>query len=226
MIDIKNNTCIVVGCSCISREQLQFFTTRQHISLENFKTGIFDWLIATPQTTIEILNSLINGSIRADLLSRENYVFHHHSVRNIKFHGLYYVHHEGMIEDDEKFKVFQSRINHVIENVERVTESETKKVLLWSNVQPNLPSEAAKWGYDWNDFTLTTSHYNEIKKLSKQYFGESTECLFITRAEDAAVDDSATNDIFFINLDKNPESISNWKGSLDLFDPMLSKFLL
>ena len=71
-MNILNNICLIpVGCSCINQFQLNFLVENNPDAYGI--RGLFDWNIVSPQSTIEVLQSIVEGSVYKIFTTRENY---------------------------------------------------------------------------------------------------------------------------------------------------------
>lgn len=242
MILFENKCFIPIGCSCINQFQLDFYFgikkptfSRKLAKLfskiaifprsksAQKKAGLFDWIVASPSSTIQILEAIVSNDVYSLFMDKKNYSIEYGYLKNNAFECLYFWHEDGkeLLENDSQFSKFQSKVAHLIDNMLNATKVE-HCFLLWSNIQPNLKYSLLFRPDSWESFILNEAHYDKITALTKVVFGEDSKCIFIFRAEDANLPSLEPDDIFTIELERSRD----FRGEVDLYAPILNSLLL
>lgn len=221
MIKINNTFFIPIGCSCINHFQLDFFLANNASINHKRFGGLLDWTITTTASTIQLLNFFLDGSIKDVVLNRDNYVHEKDKVKNVVFDGLYFWHDTDALDSFNKFQIFQNKVNHLIDNMLDVAKERNNALLIWSNIQPNLLS-ATSLLRKWSDFQIEKNQYETIKLLSREFFGQHSKNVFLTREEDKVFDNDNSDDVVLFDLPR----CSDYQGPAGLYAPLLSQFML
>lgn len=241
LILFGNKKFISIGCSCINQFQLDFYFGIQkptlikkivrHLSWSRLfsktpqarkKAGLFDWIIASPKSTIQILEAIQANNVYAAFTDKNNYSIECGHLKNNAFDSLYFWHEDGasILQSNSQFQTFQSKVTHLIDSMLSIAKS-GGCFLLWSNVQPNLKSTMLFRPNGWDAFILREEQYIQIVRLTKTVFGEDSHCNFICRAEDIDFSSSKLHDITIIKVDRSDE----FRGVADLYAPVLKNLL-
>lgn len=221
MIRFNNLNLIPIGCSCINHYQLNFnFNGKPNASR---KGGLFDWNIASPQSTFEIFQAIADGTAHRLFTGRDNYELEQHKrLKNTAFESFYFWHEDGrkILGTEAEFEAFQSKVAHLIDNLLWAAQSESN-VLLWSNIQPNLQSEVSTLSSGWNAYKLNSQQYENISTLATQLFGKSSRCIFISREEDSEFSGLPPENVVIMQLERS----KSFKGAVDLYSPIFQSIL-
>ncbi|MFP7675428.1 hypothetical protein ACG74X_18925 [Marivita sp. S0852] len=121
----------------------------------------------------------------------------------------------NLLRDREKTSAFLAKVSHLAQPF-LSRDPALKTHLLWSNVQPNLPTTVANV-IDWADFRLTTPRYEAVKALGRQIFGGSTTFSFLTTCKDVEGPLLDHPDVISMDVSRN----GDFRGDPILFDTCL-----
>lgn len=205
-----------IGCSCINQFQLNF-----RFGTSGYTSQLFDWAIATPDSTAKILREkgpFIDTLDNLEFLS-PNIPY------STRMPGYFFWHLEKTLPRDALpirdraamapfFEDFASRHKHQSCKMFNIDAAEVR--CIWSNIQPNLKIATESRGLDFAQFHLTNARYQKIKSAVKETRWENTSTWFVVRPSD--VDDVLLDmpDVIVINTNRS----SNYKGEIDLFCPV------
>ncbi|NOU39662.1 MAG: hypothetical protein HOO85_00135 [Methylotenera sp.] len=242
MILFEDKCFISIGCSCINQFQLDFYfgikkptfakkvtkffswiTVFSKSKSAQKKAGLFDWIVASPTSTIQILEAIVSNNVYRLFTDKSNYSIEYGYLKNNAFENLYFWHEDGkeILENDSNFSVFQSKVTHLIDNMLNIA-NERRCFLLWSNVQPNLKHSLSFRPDSWESFILNEERYDKMTALTKIIFGEDSKCIFICRGEDVDLSSQKLDSIIIIELERSRE----FRGGADLYAPILNNLLL
>ena len=180
MITIEGRHIIPIGCSCISQFQLE-----KAFPGATKRGGFFDWNIATPAASADIMAAYANGTLMARLadhsayamLTRQRYMINNH------FPGLYFWHEAARDilnpATPERFAAFQAKLAHQLETTFRPGQGAVH--LIWSNIQPNLKIVTARVTDDWAGFGLTAHAINRLEQAAAALFANPSLWFVINR---------------------------------------------
>ena len=221
MIRFNNLNLIPIGCSCINHYQLDFnFLGKPNAKR---KGGLFDWSIASPQSTLEIFQAIADGTAHRLFTGRDNYELEQHKrLKNTAFESFYFWHEDGpkVLGAEAEFEAFQSKVVHLIDNLLQAAQSESN-VLLWSNIQPNLQSVVSPYHSGWNAYKLNSQQYENISTLATYLFGKNSRCIFISREEDCEFPGLPPENVVIMQLERS----ENFRGAVDLYSPIFRSIL-
>lgn len=213
MSDSETFRIVPVGCSCINRFQLQHaFPSRKH------GTGLFDWNICAPATTIAVLDMEASGALRQRLADPDRYGLDRgigHLV-HADLPGLYFWHEDRTAAASIAGRQsLASKISHLAATF---FDSNVPTHFIWSNVQPNLKGAIERGtGLPWSAFILTADVCNTLQEKLAKRFPDATVS-FITRREDC--DDVIADhpDVHVMELPRGQD----YEGAPQLFMPVFS----
>ncbi len=167
MIRLDDKAIIPIGCSCINQFQIEFYFGKERCS------GLpFQWTIATPRTSVEILEAASRGALADLFFDRSDFEMDGDHMRNRHFEGFYHWHEDAaavLDREAEDFERFTRKMAYLGENMCAV---DGPVWLLWSNLQPNLRQEIEdNTRLDWSDFRLTQMRRDEFARLPGQSIG-------------------------------------------------------
>jgi hypothetical protein len=210
-----------IGCSCITQFQLKGSARVAPSALPGY---VFDWAIATPDSTVTILDR------RAPFAEREGDLeLVDDRVRSRTVPGFYFWHikHHLQLADSvriadlsqhpEGLRRFLEQHRHVMGKFA----NEVDQVdCVWSNIQPNLQHAVREVGESWSQFVLTPERYAAIKASCAQLPARKVTAWFVCRGDD--VDRSLVGREDVVILDE-PRSTTEFKGRPGLFDPVFER---
>lgn len=223
MAAIRENTLILpVGCSCINQFQIlqtSLLNDWQHTA------HFFDWIIASPDDTIKLLNDL-----KPFLSSIDDFEIVNRKVRSKHYPGIYFWHmaealglniaYINSLEDIKKDIHFAiEKYNYMLL---KMSEIKTDIHCLWTNIQPNLKHDLEWVGEDWNNFYLTQKRYYQIQEKCAKLSPNKVKTWFIVRPEDIDQSLLGKEDVILLNV---PLS-SDYKGAIGMYDVVFEKILL
>ena len=208
MIHLHDKTIIPIGCSCINQFQIDFFFGK-----ERCIGSLFQWIIATPRTTVEVLESARAGTLEGLLADRDQLEMDGAHMRNRNFHGLYLWHEDaGAIlgREAEPYARFADKTLHLSQNM---FAAEGPVWLLWSNIQPNLRQEVEdNTRLDWDAFRLTRVLRDAIRAAARDMF-DDPHFVFVARREDVDAELWDDGDVVLMELPRSDK----FRGAKDLY---------
>ena len=224
MVIYNNNYYIPIGCSCINQFEIRRAldgSQKQYSS----KSSFFDWVISTPDSTIQLLNLLFEGREMSILSNKNDYHIVNGKLAHKYFEGLIFYHEDALkiLSDSVVFDNFLNKITHQLSTFLQECIPGGKRIFLWSNCQPNLQHEMRNFPSEIREnFSLSHDRYLEILGCVDKIFGDSL-CNFIVRPSD-------TDEILLEQYNVHPLEISatsNYDGLDNLFPiPILSKIFI
>lgn len=183
MIAIEGQKIIPIGCSCISQFQI-----KKHFAPAPTQAGFFDWNIATPAASADVMEAHLDGSLMAQLSDRAAYatLSPRKYLVNSHFPGLYFWHEPSAEildpDSDAGFQRFCDKLNHL---VAQTFQRRAKPHLIWSNIQPNLKIVTARVTDDWAGFCLSTPAYDRLRAVAAQVY-DAPNLHFAVNEDDCA----------------------------------------
>lgn len=213
----EKNYFVPIGCSCINQFQLDF-----RFGKVGYDSQLFDWNIVTPDSTIQIINSIGSPFVNSidDLSLHSNKI-----LKSNTLPGFYWWHMEHFINKDFSFLSikdfepyfadFKQKHDYQISKFDSIKNHSI--IFLWSNVQPNLKYACGNF---LEQFILTKSRYQGIKEVVNNSFA-SAKVIFLVRPE--LVEDCVLGhkDVFKIDV---PYS-NDYKGETSLYSEVWNQFL-
>ncbi len=211
---------MTIGCSCINRFQFDFFQRRHPGSEVHFVKSLFDWNIVSIVGTTTILQRALDGTLRDALADASLF---HVDWEALLFHdeipGFCVFHEEDIartFDDPAQKDALTSKLLHLAAPLLNPSYP-GRTHLIWSNIQPNLPS-AVENVIPWETFQLTTERYQTLKALGQALFGEETGFSFHNIREDIAPELIGAKDVRLFDLPRGPD----YEGSFELYDSLLA----
>ena len=183
MIAIDGQQIIPIGCSCISQFQI-----KKHFAPAPTQAGFFDWNIATPKASADVMEAYLDGGLMARLMDRAAYstLSPRKYLVNNHFPGLYFWHESSTeildLNSNVGFQQFCDKLRHL---VAQTFQRRARPQLIWSNIQPNLKIVIARVTDDWAGFCLSQPAYERLQNLAAQLY-DAPNLHFAVNAEDCA----------------------------------------
>lgn len=197
MIEIENRQIIPIGCSCISQFQIA-----KHFAPRPTQAGFFDWNIATPAASADVMRAYMDQSLLPKLADRAAYgtLSARKYLINKHFPGLYFWHEPSAEVLDparpERFNAFVNKLRYL---VRQTFAPRNTPALIWSNVQPNLKIVTARVTDDWSQFCLTPARYERLNSVAAQLFA-GPDLYFAVNPEDCAPELLDQPNVFALGL--------------------------
>lgn len=208
MNQIKNKTMVSLGMSCQTTHQLRRLKNPD----AEAPSGLFDWLICPPASTIKLLENEIPDFSKNDIRIHKDRAYWPEF-------NLYFWHSFFMSEPDgrrlsvgETFEVELQRWRYLRDRFSRLDPKQTAFVL--SNTQNNLKGEVFEES-ELDQFYFTDTVINDLRQSLASYFKARTDAInlrVITRPERSSGLEDDTS-VTFLPLDHN-----EWKGSKSSWD--------
>ena len=203
-LQFNNRLILPIGCSCITSFELNnapVFAGADH------DAHFFDWMIATPDSTCDLLDNLTPF-----IHSIDDFRLHGQRIKSRKFPGLYFWHilHEGanvtLFDNldplEAQFSSVSNKYNYMIKKLAAVNQD---TCCIWTNIQPNLKGAVENTGMDWADFVLTQSRYERLKRSLRRIAPHrSQNIFFVCRAEDVAESLAGCEDVYILDVGRGP----------------------
>jgi hypothetical protein len=217
---------IPIGCSCINQFQAAAYADR-YLSDAEAKSGVLDWNIVTPDSTVELLTHCASGEVKTILRDRRNYVAEDVAgsvkLRNAAFSCMYFWHEDAtrvLHGPESSFEEFANKVSRQIDNF-LLPGRMSRVVLLWSNIQPNLQLATSSLAVKWEAFRLTMRNYECICEAAYACFGQRAEVVAAGRMSDVDEVLWKQPNVFVMELDRS----SNFRGPAEFYTPMLARYL-
>lgn len=213
MIEETGARFVPIGCSCINQFQLQYA-----FASATMKTGLFDWTICAPSTTLAILDLEAAGDLRALLSNADAYGLDRgigHVVHR-DLPGLYFWHEDRTaVGSEDGRRRLAEKVVHLTDNIFAST---APTHFVWSNLQPNLKA-AVEGGttLPWHAFTLTEEVRGALRQRLDRRFPHATVS-FVTRAEDCAETLPQHGDVHVFDVPRSPD----YEGAPGLYAPVFA----
>jgi hypothetical protein len=146
------------------------FQIEHYFGKESEKTGIFDWIIVSPASTVQVLEQMLDGTIYEKFLDSKMYVMTSGGMIQHTGYESLYLWHEEMYDMPRLL----SKMRHLIDNTLALTGN---VYLLWTNAQSNLPMNVSHVQDDIGRYVLTVQRYDALSTLATQLF--NARCIFI-----------------------------------------------
>ena len=210
-----------IGCSCITQFQLQGSTRLRPSALPGY---VFDWAIATPDSTVAILDR------QTPFVERESDLeLVDDRVRSKAVPGFYFWHIKHYLELADSARI--SDLSRHPEGLQKFLDQHRYVMgkfgraagdvhCVWSNIQPNLQHAAREVGDPWSQFVLTPERYAAIKASCSRLRARTVTVWFVGRAEDVDASLAGLEDVILLDV---PRSNTEFKGEPGLFDPLFER---
>ena len=216
MSEVKQKTLISLGMSCQTAHQLRRLTNPVQDKMPASKllvapSGLFDWLICPPASTINLLNERIPDFTKKDIHLQKGRAYW--TEFNLYFWHSFITDRENLrVSIDETFERELTRWRYLRDRFSALDPAQT--VFVISNTQNNLATEVFDQS-ELDHYHFTAPLLDELTQSLAMYFDTTTNNIqleVLTRNERAAglVDHEF---VTFLPLDHN-----EWKGSNNSWD--------
>lgn len=212
MSKAKRKTLISLGMSCQTTHQLRRLThSEQNTTLDSSgmvaPSGLFDWLICPPASTIELLKQRIPDFTKKSINIQKGRVYW--PEFNLYFwHGFLVTDQENRrVGIKETFEQELTRWRYLRDRFSAIDPTQT--VFVISNTQNNLKTDVF-YESELDQYHFTETALNELRQSLAMYFNTTTQHIqleVLTRRERIG-DLKDTSLVNFLPLDHN-----EWKGS-------------
>ena len=214
MILLDDKAIIPIGCSCINQFQIEF-----HFGKERCRGSLFQWTIATPRSTVEVLEHAKAGTLGALSGDRSQFELDGTHLRNRNFDGFYHWHEDagGLLgPQDAPFSRFAEKMAHLSEGTFTV---DGPVWLLWSNIQPNLRQEVEdNTRLGWDDFRLTRARRDAIRTAARTVF-DDPHFVFVGRSQDVDEELWHDEDVMLMELPRSDK----FRGAKGLYADVFAR---
>lgn len=216
MLQLDDEVIVPIGCSCINRFQLEYF-----FGPERCRGSLFQWTIATPRATCQVLEHAAAGTLTTAFAEPRQFELDAGHLRHRGLDGLYFWHEDGPaildLADGSRFAAFQAKLRHLLDN----TFGAGKPAwLLWSNVQPNLRRETRRTRLEWADFRLTRATRAALRAAAAPVFRDP-RFVFVGRREDVDPDLWDAPDVVLLEVPRSDK----FRGARNLYAQVFNRIL-
>lgn len=210
--EAKNKTLVSLGMSCQTTHQLRRLADSQQNTPQTSSgliapSGLFDWLICPPASTIELLNQRIPDFTRNSLQTHKDRAYW--SDFNLYFwHGFLVTDRESRrVSINETFEQELTRWRYLRDRFSALDPKQTMFVI--SNTQNNLVTEVFDES-ELGQINFTAKILDDLNQSLARYFNTTTSNIHleVLTRQDRSSELGESGSVHFLPLDQN-----EWKGS-------------